>query len=89
MIRVNDSHLKAIARAVHFVRSGMTTQMTPKLLNDIQRDIDLLDEAHKYIRQQIMEPGLPIPQAPIDVGDIGKNIAKSTGHNGEKDGNSS
>lgn len=77
MISVNDSHLKAIARAVHFVRSGMTTKMTPKLLNSIQRDIDLLDEAHRYIRQQIIEPGLPIAAKPIDVGDIGDNRGNS------------
>lgn len=75
MITVNDHHLRAIARAVHFVRSGMTTSMTPKLLSSIQRDIDLLDEAHKYIRQQIIEPGLPISPE-----------SKGQGHNGEKDG---
>lgn len=77
MIKVNDSHLKAIARAVHFVRSGMTTQMTPKLLSDIQRDIDLLDETHKYIRQQIIEPGLPMSPE-----------SKGQGNNGEKHGHS-
>ena len=60
MKAVNDSHLRAIARAVHFVRSGMTHNMTPKMLNSIQHDIYLLDEAHKYIRQQISEPGLPM-----------------------------
>lgn len=75
MITVNDSHLMAIARAIHFVRSGMTTQMTPKLLNSIQHDIDLLDETHKYIRQQIYEPGLRL--VPISAGQ---------GDNGEKDG---
>lgn len=77
MLTVNDSHLRAIARAVHFVRSGMTTQMTPKLLNSIQHDIDLLDEAHRYIRQQIHEPGLP-----MSPGSIGQ------GNNGEKNGHS-
>lgn len=78
MITVNDSHLRAIARAVHFVRSGMTTQMTPKLLNAIQRDIDLLDEAHKYIRQQISEPGLPMSKIPDKVVEIGESIGNST-----------
>lgn len=78
MIKVNDSHLRALARAVHFVRSGMTTKMTPKLLNSIQRDIDLLDEAHKYIRQQINEPGLFINPETIAQGNIGENHGDSS-----------
>lgn len=80
MISVNDSHLRAIARAVHFVRSGMTTRMTPKMLNAIQRDIDLLDEAHKYIRQQITEPGLPMPLDP----DAQVQELESHGHTNSK-----
>jgi hypothetical protein len=58
MKTVNDSHLKAIARAIHFMRSGITTQMTQKFRDEIQRDIDRLDEIHKFCRQQIAEPGL-------------------------------
>ena len=77
MKTVNDSHLRAIARAVHFVQSGMTIKMTPKLLNSIQSDIDRLDEVHKYIRQQINEPGLLM--SPEKIGQ---------GNNGEKDGHS-
>ena len=77
MKSVNDSHLRAIARAVHFVRSGMTNIMTPKMLNSVQHDIDLLDEAHKYIRQQINEPGLPISPESKGLGIIGEKIGNS------------
>ncbi len=77
MITVNDSHLRALARAVHFVRAGMTTSMQPKLLNHIQRDIDLLDECHKFICQQIIEPGLPMTQVPDKVIEIGESIGSA------------
>lgn len=75
MKSVNDSHLKAIARAIHFVRSGITSSMTPKLRESIDRDITLLDEVHKFCRQQIIEPGLPM--TPEKIGE---------GNNGEKHG---
>ena len=77
MLTVNDRHLKAIARAIHFVRSGMTTRMSPKLLSSIQRDIELLDEAHKFIRQQIMEPGLSMQQLPETVLEVGAVIGNA------------
>lgn len=75
MLTVSDSHLKAVARAVHFVRSGITTTMTAKLRDSIDRDIELLDQVHKFCRQQIVEPGLPM--SPESTGQ---------GNNGEKDG---
>lgn len=78
MITVNDSHLKALARAVHFVRSGMTTKMTSKLLNHIQSDIDKLDELHKFVRQQIIEPGLPMQDVPETVLKVGESIGNET-----------
>ncbi len=78
MIRVSDSHLAAISRAIHYVRSGITTQMTEKLRSSIERDIELLDQSHKFIRQQIIEPGLPMTQKPIEVGDIGDTIGNKT-----------
>lgn len=58
MNTINDSHLKALARAQHFIRSGITSSMEPKHQDQINRDIELIDEVHKYCRQQINEPGL-------------------------------
>ncbi len=78
MKSINDSHLKAIARACHFVRSGITKSMTPKLVDSIELDLRLLDEVHSYCRQQINEPGLPMVREPIDVGDIGDNVGNAT-----------
>lgn len=75
MMTINDSHLKAVARAIHFVRSGITKNMSTNLSAAIIHDIALLDEVHKFCRQQIKEPGLPMAVKP-----------KGTGNNGELDG---
>lgn len=75
MKAVNDSHLKAVARAIHFMRAGITAQMTPKLRDSIDTDIERLDQVHKFCRQQIIEPGLPM--TPEKVGQ---------GNNSEKNG---
>ncbi len=75
MIAVNDSHLKAIARAIHFVRSGISFSMTPTHREHIEHDIVLLDQIHKFCRQQITEPGLPMSPRPA-----------AQVNNGEKDG---
>lgn len=75
MISLNDSHLMALARAKHFVQSGITGSMTPKMRDSVERDISLIEQVHSYIRQQIMEPGLPM--SPEKIGQ---------GNNGEKDG---
>ncbi len=74
MISVNDSHLKAIARAIHFVRSGITTQMTPKLRESVELDITKLDEVHKFCRQQIIEPGLPLAKIPDTILKVGESL---------------
>ncbi len=79
MITVNDSHLKAIARSVHFMRSGITSQMTEKLRSAIERDIELLDQAHKFCRQQIVEPGLPMRDVPETVLKVGESLGNSSG----------
>lgn len=73
MIALNDSHLMALARAKHFVQSGIVGSMTPKMRESIERDITRIDEVHSYIRQQIAEPGLPMVAQPIEVGDIGED----------------
>ena len=86
MISINDSHLRAVARAGYFVQSGITNNMTVKMRESIELDIQRLDEVHKFCRQQISEPGLPMSPEPIDVGDIGKTIAKSQVNNGDKHG---
>lgn len=71
MIAINDSHLKAVARAIHFVRSGIVKNMTPKMICYIERDLNLLDDVHNFCRQQIREPGLPMlpkPTGPVKFG---------------------
>jgi len=78
MLRVKDCHLHAISRAIHFVRSGLTTKMSPKLIDQINHDIDLLDEVHRFCRQQIIEPGLAM-----------QPDLESVGLHGEIDGNDS
>ena len=70
MISLNDSHLMAIARARHFVQSGICGSMTREMRESVERDIRLIEQVHSYVRQQIAEPGLPMPPKPIDVGDI-------------------
>ena len=75
MITLKISHLMAIARGIHFVRSGITDQMNTRLVNSITNDIELMHEVHQYVLQQIKEPGLPM--SPEMIGQ---------GHNGEKDG---
>lgn len=77
MKTINDSHLKAIARAIHFVRSGITKNMSPKLLDSIEHDIMLLNETHKFCRQQITEPGLPMCNVPESVMKVGESIGNA------------
>lgn len=74
-MNISDKHLRAIARAQHFVRSGITNAMSSKHQEKMENDIFLLDQVHTYCRQQINEPGLPLcPEQ------------KGQGNNGEKDG---
>ena len=69
MIKINDSHLMALARAKHFVQSGIVGSMTPKMRDSVEKDVRLIEEIHSYIRQQINEPGLPMkPDVPIPLG---------------------
>ncbi len=77
MKSIQVSHLRAVSRAIHFVRSGITKNMTPKLIDSIEKDIRLLEELHVFCCQQIKEPGLPMVQEPIDVGDIGEDHGNS------------
>ncbi|GAH64037.1 unnamed protein product [marine sediment metagenome] len=72
MIAINDSHLRAIARANYFVQSGITNNMTPKMRESIERDIVRLDEVHKFCRQQISEPGLPMSPIHEAVAKVGE-----------------
>lgn len=74
MIAISDSHLKAIARSIHFMRSGVTSQMEPKHREAIMRDISRLDEVHKFCRQQIIEPGLPMSKIPVAILAIGAQV---------------
>lgn len=74
-MKITDKHLKAIARAQHFVRSGITVAMQQHHREQIETDIYLLDQVHTYCRHQINEPCLPMsPES------TGQN------NNGEKDG---
>ena len=75
MIKLNDSHLMALGRSVHFIKSGICQSMTPRMQDNVAKDIRLIEEVHKYVRQQIVEPGLPM--VPESIGQ---------GNNGEKDG---
>lgn len=56
---LSDKHLKAIARAQYFIRSGIVRSMSPKHIEQIENDIYLLDQVHTYCRKQVNEPGLP------------------------------
>ena len=71
MVTINDTHIRALLRAQHFVRSGISKSMTPSLIKSISHDIKLIEEVKDYCRQQIIEPGLPMAAEPIEVGDIG------------------
>lgn len=75
MSTLNDSHLKALARAEYFVQSGITNAMSPKMRDSIEHDILLLNQVHAFVRQAINEPGLPM--VPEKIGQ---------GNNGEKHG---
>lgn len=85
-MKISDKHLKAIARALHFVRSGITPSMQPKHVDQLENDCFLLDQIHTYLRQQINEPGLPLSAVPIEVGDVHKDIAEKTVQIGEQIG---
>lgn len=76
MITINPKHLKAVSRAQHFVRSGISPSMLPKHVEAIENDIFLLGQVHSYILQQIKEPGLPMSPEPIEVGDIAEDHGK-------------
>ena len=76
MITLNKHHLMAIARGIHFVRSGITEQMPERLIGQIDRDIQLMHEANTYILQQIKEPGLPMIPESIGQG----NKSEKDGH---------
>lgn len=78
MKSISVSHLKAVARAIHFVRSGITKNMTPKLISSIERDIEHLEELHVYCCQQIREPGLPLSEIPDTVMKVGELIGNAS-----------
>lgn len=71
---LKDSHLKAIARAQHFMRSGITQAMQIRHREQVERDIALLDSIHTYVRQQINEPGLPLAPIPDKILKVGESI---------------
>lgn len=64
-MRITDKHLKAIARAQHFVRSGITAAIQAHHREQLENDIFLLDQVHTFCRQQINEPGLPMTPEPF------------------------
>lgn len=77
MVTIDNRHIRAVARAVHFVRSGVTSQMSPQIQKSVLLDIKMLEEVYQYCLQQVREPGLPIPAKPIDVGEIGVSIGST------------
>lgn len=57
---LRDKHLQAIARAQHFIRSGITPMMSLKHIEQVENDIFLLDQVHMFLRVAMNEPCLPV-----------------------------
>lgn len=75
---IRDKHLQAIARAKHFIRSGIVPTMSPKHIEQVENDLFLLDQVHSYLRVAMNEPCLPM------VSDLSAPFL-----DGAKDGNTS
>lgn len=60
MVTINDTHIRALLRAQHFINSGISKSMAPNLIESIKHDIKLIGQVRDYCHQQIIEPGLPM-----------------------------
>lgn len=75
-MKLNEGHLAALSRAIHFETDGITDKIEEKHLRFILRDIQRLKEIRKVVMRIVFEPTLPLEHVqPSDP----KELARS-GH---------